>query len=646
MTSEPAPMLREKEPSSAIASLFDRVRGAIAGWVRPADVSTSDAPAASGAKPVRNAFARAKRHLVLAAVFSAAVNILYLAPSLYMLQVYDRVLVSGGLLTLVFLSAVALVALVVMGILDALRTRVMARLSLKLDSDLSARVMSANFEARSRGGDGRDFSGVRDLDTLRQGVSSPGAVAIMDVPWTPFFILICFAIHVLVGAVATVGAVAIFAVAWLNERASRAGVKEVTESAPVFYGGLEADLRASETARAMGMAPALIDRRLRERATLVSAQTRTAFVAAHYGSAAKFTRMLLQSATLGLGAYLAVNQQISSGAIIAVTILTARAFAPIEQVVSSWKQTQQAWLAFRSLEKALENFAEEPLRTRLPAAKGKVDLVAVTVRHPGVQKPALVNVNAQLTAGQIIGVIGPSGAGKSTLARVIANASSPTTGEVRLDGARYLDWPRDQLAGAIGYLPQAVDLMSGTVAENIRRFAPVTPATSAAVSEQVVRAAKIAGVHDLILGLPMAYDTPIGAGGRGLSFGQAQRVGLARALFGDPMLLVLDEPNAHVDEEGELALLAAMTAAKARGATVLVVAHRARLIAASDTLLVLREGVLLEQGPREKVIAKMQASAQANTPANAPAGVAGAPPRVGAPVSLVRPRPQGGGPAE
>lgn len=581
-------------------------------------------------RPVRAAFARAKRHIVLAGVFSAAVNVLYLAPSLYMLQVYDRVLVSGGLLTLAFLSAVALVALVVMGILDALRTRVMARLSLKLDTELAERVMSANFEARGRTGEAREFSGMRDLDTLRQGVSSPGAVALLDVPWTPFFILICFAVHVAVGAIATAGAIAIFAVAWLNERASREGVKEVTQNAPEFYGGLESDLRMAETARSMGMAPALIQRRLKTRAGLVAAQTRTAFVGAHYGSAAKFVRMLLQSATLGLGAYLAVNQQISAGAIIAVTILTARAFAPIEQVVSGWKQTQQAWLAFRSLEGAMENFAAEPQRTKLPTARGKVDIVAVTVRHPGVQKPALINVTASLGAGEITGIIGPSGAGKSTLARLLANATSPASGEVRLDGARYTDWPKDQLAAAIGYLPQSVDLLSGTIAENIRRFAPIEGISEEEMSERVVRAAKAAGVHDLILNLPMAYDTPIGAGGRGLSFGQAQRVGLARALFGDPMLLVLDEPNAHVDEEGELALLTAMQSAKARGASVIVVAHRARLIAASDTLLVLREGVLLEQGPRERVIARMQAST------SAPGAAAGA----GA--TPLRPRPQTG----
>lgn len=624
MTTEP--VMPPAAPLTVLRDWWIKARD----FLRPHGATTQD-NAPLGEKPVRMAFARARKHIVLAAGFSAAVNILYLAPSLYMLQVYDRVLVSGGLLTLFFLSAVALVALVVMGMLDALRTRVMARLSLKLDAELAAPVMHANFEARSRGGDGREFSGIRDLDTLRQGVSSPGAVAILDVPWTPFFILICFAIHFAVGVTATVGAVAIFTVAWLNERASREGMKQITESAPQFYGGLEADLRASETARAMGMGPALIARRLRERVTLVGAQTRTSFVGAHYGSAAKFVRMLLQSATLGLGAFLAVNQEISSGAIIAVTILTARAFAPIEQVVSGWKQTQQAWLSFRSLEKALETFTPEAARTRLPEAKGRVDVVSVSVRHPGVQKPALVNFTASLPAGQIVGVIGPSGAGKSTLARVIANAAAPLVGEIRLDGARYGDWPRDQLAEAIGYLPQAVDLMAGTIAENIRRFAPITEENRSALSGSVVAAARAAGVHDLILALPMAYDTPIGAGGRGLSFGQAQRIGLARALYGSPMLLVLDEPNAHVDEEGELALLAAITAAKARGATVIVVAHRARLIASADTLLVLRDGMLLEHGPRETVMAKMRPPAQK-------------PRAAGAPVSIARPRV--GGPAE
>ncbi len=608
---------RTPERPSVRSSLFDAVRST-ARYLRdlasgPGGARTPPPGPASApeAKPVRAAFAQAREYIVLAGVFSAAVNVLYLAPSLYMLQVYDRVLVSGGLLTLAFLSAIAFVALVVMAVVDAMRTRIMARLSVRLDAALAETVMRANFAARARSGDSRDFSGVRDLDTLRQGVSSPGAVALLDVPWTPFFILICFWIHPAVGFLATVGAIAIFAVAWLNERASRVGVRETTQAGPHFYGGLEADLRTAETARAMGMESALIARRLGEREALVGGQTRTAFVSAHYGSATKFLRMLLQSATLGLGAYLAVLQEISAGAIIAVTILTARAFAPIEQVVSSWRQTQQAWLAFRSLETALESFAEPPARTRLPAAVGRVEVDKVIVRHPGVEKPALAGVSASFAAGEIVGIVGPSGAGKSTLARTIANACIPNAGVLRLDGARYQDWPVDQLADAIGYLPQAVDLMAGTIAENIRRFRPVTPETLESSSSQVVAAAKAAGVHDLVLGLPRAYDTPVGAGGKGLSFGQAQRVGLARALFGDPVLLVLDEPNAHVDEEGELALLWAIKAAKDRGATVIVVAHRARLIGVADTLAVMREGMMLDCGPREAVIARMQAGAQA-----------------------------------
>ncbi|MDX2233480.1 MAG: type I secretion system permease/ATPase [Hyphomonadaceae bacterium] len=573
--------------------------------------------------PVKGAFSEARRYVVLAAVFSAAVNILYLAPSLYMLQVYDRVLVSGGLLTLAFLSAIALIALVVMALLDALRSRVMARFAMRLDSALVEPVMRANFAARGRAADGRDFSGVRDLDTLRQGISSPGAIALLDVPWTPFFILICFVVHPAVGILATAGAFAIFAAAWLNERESRSGVREITQTAPLFYGGLEADLRVSETARAMGMEPALVGRRLREREGLVALQTRTAFVAAHFGSAIKFLRMVLQSATLGLGAYLAVQQEISAGAIIAVTILTSRAFAPIEQVVSGWKPTQQAWLAYRSLEKALESFAPASQRTTLPRPTGRVDLDKIFVRHPGAERPAVAGATIAFAAGEIIGIIGPSGAGKSTLARVIANACEPTAGVVRLDGARYQDWSPEQLAAAMGYLPQAVDLMPGTVAENIRRFLPVTRETAGVMSERVIAAAVSAGVHDLILALPKAYDTPVGAGGKGLSFGQAQRIGLARALFGDPQVLVLDEPNAHVDEDGEQALINAIKGAKSRGASVFVVAHRARLINEADTLVVMREGLVLEVGPREKVIARMQA-------------VTGAP--ASSSVTMIRPR--------
>lgn len=576
--------------------------------------SAAIAPAATAPNEPGNAmsgaFADVRQHIVLAIVFSAAINLLYLTPSLYMLQVYDRVLVSGGLLTLAFLSAAALVALVVLAMLDALRTRVLARLSVSLDAKLAQPVMRANFSARAGTSEGGNFSGVRDLDTLRQGITSPGVIALMDVPWTPLFILACFAVHIAVGATATIGAIIIFGVALLNERASRASIAAVAKSAPGYYGGLEADLRMAETARAMGMEDRLIARRVADRGALIDAQTDAAFVGAHFGSLAKFVRLVLQSAVLGLGAYLAVLQEISGGAIIAATILTARAFAPIEQVVGGWRQTTQTWIAYKALRGEIESVGTERAgRTALPTPKGQIDVEGVWVRRPGVEKPALANVSFSVPPGQIVGVIGPSGAGKSTLVRIIANAAPPTAGGVRLDRARYENWLPEQLAPAIGYLPQSVDLLSGTIAENISRFAQAEEMSAEEISRKVVSAAIAAGAHEMILGLPQAYETKIGPSGKGLSHGQAQRVGIARALYGEPVLLVMDEPNAHLDDDGEGALIAALREAKARGATSFIVAHRARLIGVADLLLVLRDGVALEFGPRDAVAAKLAAAA-------------------------------------
>jgi PrtD family type I secretion system ABC transporter len=550
----------------------------------------------------------AREYAILIGVFSAAINLLHLAPSLYMLQVYDRVLSSGGLLTLALLSVVAVFALGVLASLDTLRARVIARLSLKLEEAFASRVALLNFRARARG-ENQDQSAIRDLDNLRQGISAPGVVALLDVPWTPLFLLTCFLVHVSVGLAATAGAAMIFALAVLNERASRASIDKVTDVAPRFYGGVEADLRMADAARALGMEDRLIARRMGARQELVLAQTEAAFINAHYSSAARMLRMLLQSAMLGLGAYLAVIQQISPGAIIAVTILTARAFAPIEQVVSSWRQTRQTWSAYRSLRGILDAAAVDPPRTKLPPARGEVDLEGVSVRHPGSGRPALLNVSFRASPGAIVGIIGPSGAGKTSLVRVIANAMSPTSGGVRLDRARYEDWPRDDLAGSIGYLPQSIDLLQGTVAQNISRFEP--DPDSASIARKVIEAAQAAGAHELILGLPNAYETVIGPGGAGLSHGQLQRIGIARALYGDPAVLVLDEPNAHLDDEGESKLIAALTAARARNATAFVVAHRARLLTVADTLLVLKDGVVVQAGPREQVLAKLAAASGA-----------------------------------
>jgi ATP-binding cassette subfamily C protein len=367
----------------------------------------------------------------------------------------------------------------------------------------------------------------------------------------------------------------------------------------------------ADVARSLGMEERLIERRMGAREELVRAQTDAAFVSAHYSAAARLLRLLLQSATLGLGAYLAVVQEISAGAIIAATVLAARAFAPIEQVVSSWRHTRQTWSAYLSLRKTLKAESTQVPRTKLPQARGAIDVEGVGARHAGAARAALTNVSFSTAPGSIVGIIGPSGAGKSTLARILANAATPAAGSVRLDKARYEDWPEADLASAIGYLPQSIDLLPGTIAQNISRFEAAAGGDADSVSEKIVEAAKAAGAHELILRLPKAYETVIGAGGAGLSHGQTQRLGIARALYADPVVLVLDEPNSHLDDEGEGQLIDSLVKARARNATVFVVAHRTRLLNVADFLLVLKDGAVLEYGPRERVIAKLAAASGA-----------------------------------
>jgi ATP-binding cassette subfamily C protein len=546
-------------------------------------------------------------HVGLVFALSAAINILYLAPSIYMLQVYDRVLVSSSILTLIFLSLALAITLAALSGLDGLRARILSRMGLRLDLRLSGMLIGHSVDARGRGR--TDVTAMRDLDTLRQTLASPASATIMDLPWTPLYILVCFVVHFWVGMAALGGTAILLGLAFFNERASRDSLKVVAEHAPAYFNALEADMRVADTARAIGLREPLIRRRSSERVRFLRAQMESAFVAARYSSLTKFFRLALQSGVLGLGAYLAIKQEITPGAIIACTILTTRAMAPIEQIIGAWRQVSQGRSAFLNLEKQLSETEAPRERTALPAPNGPISVEGVTAKPPGAERPSLFQITLRANPGDIVGIVGPSGAGKSTLARVLGNAAIPEQGHVRIDGARYADWDPDLLSAHIGYLPQNVDLMNGTVAENISRFARDRGRDAADVSAEVIRAAKAAGAHDMILRLPMAYETPIGAGGRGLSSGQSQRVGLARALFGAPRVLVLDEPNAHLDAEGEAALVDALLEAKGRGAISFVVAHRAGLINVADKLLVLNEGRLVQYGPREQVAAAL-ASAQ------------------------------------
>jgi ATP-binding cassette subfamily C protein len=522
-----------------------------------------------------------------------------------MLQVYDRVLTTGGLATLGFISIILLIALGVLAFLDMLRTRLLSRLSLRLDRLLAPTLIEAASPRDSADAGRRQV--MRDFDTLRQAASGPAAVAMMDAPWAPIFVGVCFMIHPYIGLVALLGGALLIAIAFQNERALRRDLADIGEIAPRLYADQEADNASVDAVRAMGMRGAVTKRRLAQRGELNTVQTHMAFKSAAYASLTKYVRLVLQSTALGVGAWLAVERQISPGALIAGSILAARALSPLEQIVGAWRQIGQARLALTSIRTITAEASAAPQRMDLPPPRGDLNFDRVSVRIRG--QFALVNASLTLSPGEVLGVLGPSGAGKSTLARIAANALAPEAGVVRLDGANLADWEPDALGKHIGYLPQEIGLLAGTIAENIRRFSATTSGDANTIDPEIIAAAKAAGAHDLILRFPGGYLHPLGRGGSGLSPGQAQRVALARALYRAPPLIVLDEPNAHLDSEGEAALLKAVEGARARGAAILIVAHRAGVLALADRLAVLREGRVDLVGPRDEVMRKLAAAA-------------------------------------
>ncbi len=553
--------------------------------------------AATPGDPLKDALATSRGAFMATLAFSLFINLLLFVVPLYMLQMYDRVLSSRSIPTLVLLTVIAVGLLAVMGLLEGVRSRLLVRTGVKLDSQVNSTVFDALFRGGIAGTQ-RNAQPLRDLETVRDFLTGSGLIALCDAPWAPLFIAVCFLFHPLLGFVALAGAVVILALALVNEKATRAMLVEASRTKVGSTGFVDSSLRNADAVRAMGMAPAIYRRWAEGHGRVLALQAAASDRSGAIVAATKSLRMILQVAVLGVGAWLAVLQEITPGAMIAASIIMARALAPIEIAVGQWRGLVSARNAYGRLGALLGAMPAEAAHMRLPRPTGALQVERLVAAPPGVSKPVLKGVGFTLRAGESLGIVGPSAAGKSTLARVLVGVWPAEAGSVRLDGSEIGQWSPEELGPHVGYLPQEVDLFAGTVAENIARFQAVE-------AEAVVAAACKAGVHEMIQRLPDGYDTEIGDGGRGLSGGQRQCVALARALFGDPALIVLDEPNANLDTTGEGALVAALEALKKEGRTVVLISHRPSVIAHVDKIMVLNAGTIERLGEREAVLATL-----------------------------------------
>lgn len=535
--------------------------------------------------------------LAFAGLFSLVSNLLYLALPLYTFQIYGRVLSSYSVPTLLVLTVGALVVFLISGVIDELRSRVLINYGIMLDQRVSSHVFAALFDER-RGGAQARSQALRDLDSFRQVLTGPVFAAIFDLPWMPLFIGILFVIDPLVGVLTLAGAAALFGLAMLQDKLSRPPLQQSNEAALKGYAFTEAGLRNSEVVRAMGMLEALGARWSTFRTQSIERGAWASQRASVLSNATKFTRMAIQILVIGLGAYLVVTGQIHPALLFANMILASRALQPVERLVGAWDGIVNGGRAFDRLNALFSNYAVPPPSTSLPRPLGQLSIEGVSFAPPGAERYVLQGLNFKIEPGEMLGVIGPSGAGKSTLARLMVGVWRPNAGHVRLDGADVFSWNRTEFGLHVGYLPQDTELFAGTIRDNIARFRSDVP------DEVVVEAATMANVHQLILRLPKGYETELTDGGYMLSAGQRQRIGLARALLGDPRLLVLDEPNASLDAEGEEALMRALDAMKSRGSTIVVVSHKPNVFRAADKMLVLRDGRMELFGPREAVMAR------------------------------------------
>ncbi len=537
--------------------------------------------------------------LVYLFLVSGVINLLALTGAFYMLQIYDRALTSQSIETLLVISALAVGLYLFQGILDVTRSQILVRIGAKADAGLAPMAHAVAVDMPRYGYSPAEASDrIRDVDTLRQFISGQGPVALLDLPWMPIYLAFIYMLHPWLAAMVVAGALLLFSLTAITEFVTRRNAAAIQRAAITKAAVADSHVRNVEVLRAMGMLAAANDRFVEANRNHLKLQMQTSDMAGTFGGLSKIIRMILQSAVLGLGAYFTIMGELSAGAIIAASVASARALAPMDMVISQWKGFSAARRSYRRMKETFAKGAKSLPLIALPQPTTSLKVEKMTVAAPGSGMIVLSEISFELRAGQAVGLIGPSGSGKSSLARALTGIWPLLRGNVRLDDADITQWESDSLGRNIGYLPQDVALMEGTVAENISRFDPQ------ADSMEIISAAQAAGVHEMVLRLPLGYETPLGSTGTALSAGQRQRVALARALYRRPFLVVLDEPNSNLDAEGEAALAKAVGKLRELGSIVVLIAHRASALRSVDLVAVMQAGRLTAFGPKEEVLAR------------------------------------------
>jgi len=552
---------------------------------------------------------KSKQALAATGFFSLFINLLMLTGPLFMLQIYDSVLASRSVSTLLVLFVLIVGLFTILALLELIRSRVLVRIGIGLDHRLSGRVFSAIMRQSLVPERGKTFaSALSELTVLRQFITGPAPSALFDAPWVPIYLTIIFMFHWTLGVLALGGAVILFTFALLAEVLARKPMQIASAADGKAQHLNEAGRRNAESLAAMGMENRYRALWLKEHETALLSHGLASDRSGALTSITKSLRLFLQSAMLAAGAWLSIQQIITPGVMIASSIILGRALAPVEQAIGQWRVFARARLAYRRLNTLLQNTPEPEPRMLLPAPKGHLKVRNIRVAAPGKKQLIVDNVNFDLEPGQVMAIVGPSGSGKSTLARTLANVWPSVAGEVRLDGATFDQWDRENLGDHIGYLPQDVELFDGTVKQNIARFNPQPDA------DKVIEAAQLAGIHEMILGFDEGYDTQIGPHGTNLSAGQRQRVAVARAVYGNPALIILDEPNSNLDTQGDAAMVEALIKLRDKKRTIIVIAHRLGLLSAVDYVLVMNSGKQIAFGPRDEIVTRTGAKPPSEKP--------------------------------